>query len=115
MKKFNLVAALTAFTTIISLSPVAALAVAKTPKPFELPAGARQITENLYLLGTATDPSTGKAVEGYAYIHRKNSKAKPAGAGGKPGSCYSFLADGAKWKGTPEAWLMNSANSRSLD
>lgn len=66
------------------------------------------------LLGTATDPGTGKIVEGIAIIHRQ-SPAKPGGP--KPGgstTCYTYLARGAKWK-TVEPWVTNPANTRALD
>lgn len=65
-------------------------------------------------LGTATDPGTGKIVEGIAIIHRP-SPAKPSG--GKPGgqtTCYTYLARGAKWK-TVEPWVTNPTNMRALD
>lgn len=65
-------------------------------------------------LGTATDPGTGKLVEGFAIIHRRESAAKPS-EGAKPGSaCYTYLAKGAKWR-TVEPWLVNPANSDGLD
>lgn len=57
-------------------------------------------------LGSAFDVN-GEAVEGYAIIHYKKGFGKPPWAGGgkdKGGdpaaSCYSFLANGAKWKNT---------------
>lgn len=68
-------------------------------------------------LGSALDPSTGKAVDGYAFIHYEKKPAKP---GNKPGkgsggsSCYAYLAKGAKWK-SAEPWLMNTANTRGLN
>lgn len=65
-------------------------------------------------LGTAVDPGTGKAVEGFAIIHQKESHAKPSGT--RPGTttCYGYLAKGAKWK-MVEPWVVNSFNSRGLD
>lgn len=67
-------------------------------------------------LGTAVDPETGRLVQGYAYVHYKDAKAKPPHAGGgkdkggKGGSsCYGFMAKGAKWKNV-ESWVVNPAN-----
>lgn len=68
-------------------------------------------------LGTGTDPATGKTVEGYAFVHYKNTPNHQAGSkGGRGGTskCYSYLAKGAKWK-TVEPWVMNSANAEGLD
>ena len=66
-------------------------------------------------LGAAVDPSSGKVVEGYAFVHPKNAPAKPPWAGGNSGAtkCYGFLAKSAKWK-TIESWFVNSSNSRGL-
>lgn len=65
-------------------------------------------------LGTAIDPATGKQVEGWAIIHRRDNLARPGG--NKPGAsaCYSYLAKGAKWR-TVEPWVANLNNTRSLD
>lgn len=64
-------------------------------------------------LGQARDPASGKNVEGYAFIHRRESAAKPGG-GAKPGAvCYTYLAKDAKWK-TLEPWVVNPANTRGL-
>lgn len=68
-------------------------------------------------LGTAIDPTSGKLVEGYAIVHfakggNGGGKGKPPG-GGKPSSCYAFMAKGAKWK-TVEPWLLNPENNGGL-
>jgi hypothetical protein len=47
------------------------------------------------------------------FIHYKKGHAKPDGVGGgkpKSDSCYTFLANGAKWK-TTEDYLVNPTNS----
>ena len=108
----------------ISAMVIAALLVAGTPskaapsreRGYSLPKDAVQISDNLYSLGTTRDPKTGKLVEGYAIIHRKDAQAKPsgAGAGSKGPTCYGFLAKGAKWKGTPEPWVVNPENNSGL-
>ncbi len=90
-------------------------ALAKNQKAkFQLPASAVQVADNLYSLGTAFDKKSGKQVEGYAIIHRKDGTAKSSGAKTRAVACYGFLATDAKWKGTPESWIVNSANTRSL-
>lgn len=72
-------------------------------------------------LGTAVDPVSGKAVEGYAIIHyrggeftHRDGEAK-GGGGGKGGgeTCFGFLARDAKWK-TVEPWVVNAANTSGL-
>lgn len=67
-------------------------------------------------LGSATDPQTGKVVEGYAIIHYKRNfthrpNHKPGGSTGS--SCYTYLSNGAKWKSV-EPWIVNSTNTRGL-
>lgn len=94
--------------------PQTALAKSQKAK-FQLPASAVQVADNLYSLGTAFDKKSGKQVEGYAIIHRKDAAAKPSGAKKGATACYGFLATDAKWKGTPESWVVNPANTRGLD
>ncbi len=69
-------------------------------------------------LGQAVDPGTGKMVEGYAFVHYKDEKAKggnknkgPKGGGGDV--CYSFLASGAKWKDVG-SWVVDPSNENNL-
>lgn len=72
-------------------------------------------------LGTAVDPTTGKAVEGIAiihpkkgYHHRPGHSGGPGGGGGDTGStCFNYLATGAKWKAI-EPWIVNAANLDGL-
>lgn len=94
--------------------PQTALAKGQKAK-FQLPASAVQVADNLYSLGTAFDQKSGKQVEGYAIIHRKDGTAKPGNAKATASACYGFLAKDAKWKGTPESWVVNPANTRGLD
>ncbi|MDP1815174.1 MAG: matrixin family metalloprotease [Leadbetterella sp.] len=58
-------------------------------------------------LGKAFDKKSGKMVDGYAIVHYAKNASKPA----KPSSgttCYGYIAKGAKWKGTPEPWFIDS-------
>lgn len=58
-------------------------------------------------LGKAFDKKNGKEVEGYAIVHYAKNPNKPA----KPSrgtTCYSYIAKGAKWKGVPEPWVVDS-------
>ena len=82
---------------------------------FQLPANAVRINDNLYSLGKSFDRGSGKEVEGFAIIHRKDETVKSNGAKTAPTICYGFLADGAKWKGDPEPWIVNPTNTRGLD
>lgn len=119
MKK--LLTFMTLFLLITLVSPlsassqrqVATLDTAGTQRTLHLPWQADN--SPVISLGTAVDPASGQVVEGYAFVHPKNSPAKPPWAGGNSGAtkCYGFLAKGAKWK-TIEPWLVNSSNSRGL-
>jgi hypothetical protein len=84
------------------------------PGGFTLPPQAREVAPDVWFLGTAI--VDGARVQGYAFVHRRDSAAKPPWAGG-PGngggggddggaagttdgnsSCYAFIAKDAKWK-----------------
>jgi len=88
---------------VLTLAFLTAAAVsARTVRGFKLPSTARKITENLYYLGR-----NARGAQGYAFIYRKDSAAKPPWAGDgkdKGGSgdiqCYGFLAKNARWKTT---------------
>ena len=79
-----------------------------------IPANAVEVAPNVFSLGTATDVD-GRVVEGLMFIDYKKGYAKPPWAGGGSGTtkCYSFLANGAKWK-TVEPWIVNPANTEGL-
>ena len=70
-------------------------------RPISLPPQASEIARGIYDLGLARD-ADGTIVQGLAFIHYKNDFARPEKPGGakpsKAGSCYRFLASGAKWK-----------------
>lgn len=66
-------------------------------------------------LGKSFDKKSGKEVEGYAIVHYAKNANKPT----KPSSgttCYGYIAKGAKWKETPEPWVIDYfSNSQNLD
>lgn len=67
-------------------------------------------------LGKGIDPETGRVVDGIKIINYKKGYGKSANARkpGGTGSCYAFLANGARWK-TTENYIVNPANSEGLD
>lgn len=81
---------------------------------FSLPAGAVPVSDNIYSLGVAYDKQSGKQVEGYAIVHRKEGAAKSNRAKTGATACYGFLAKDAKWK-LLEPWIVNPTNTRELD
>lgn len=104
-------------------------------KTVTIPERAIEVAPNLFYLGTAVD--NGRIVEGFAIVDHKmgfgkpgtecgnnicepgeNAKKCPAdcASGEEPGagSCYGFLAKGAKWK-TVESYLIDPANDEGLD
>lgn len=90
-------------------------ATLKTPgttKTLVLPSAAAN--SPVISLGTALDPATGKQVEGWAIIHRKENAAKSGSAKPVTNTCYKYLARDAKWK-TVEPWVANLNNTRGLD
>jgi len=107
-------------TSFILLIVFAGSVIAKkdNSRKFSLPVNAKRVSENTYYLGKSTDKQSGKVVDGFAFVRRKDNNAKPDWAGGgKPKGatkCYGFLANGAKWKVSPEDWVVNSTNSRGL-
>ncbi len=109
-----LVAAVVLAATIGWLTNQQAVLAKSQKAKFQLPANAVQVADNVYSLGTAFDKKSGKQVEGYAIIHRKDGAAKSNGARVTTTTCYGFLADGAKWKKV-EPWIVNPANTRGLD
>lgn len=63
-------------------------------------------------MGLAKDVD-GKSVQGYAIIHRKDALAKNTQGPGDSQKCYSYLADGAKWR-VEENYLVDPTNTRGL-
>jgi len=83
----------------------------KERKSFSFPSTAIQVSDDVYYLGKSRDVS-GKEVEGFAFVRRKDGRIKPAKLSKGP-SCYGFLAKGAKWK-TLESWVVNPTNLGAL-
>src|SRR3989344_7895674 len=84
-----------------------------------IPAHAVEVSPGLYDLGKTFDEQSGKVVQGYAIYKYKDGYAKggiPGAPGGGSGtsSCYTFLAKDAKWKGTPESYIVDTNNSDGL-
>jgi len=103
-----------AAVTLVSVYGVGAANAQAGQKEFKLPRGAVQLADGSYYLGKKTDPTTGKVVEGIAFLHPKNQAAKAFGVTNKGGTvCYAFLARGLKWKSV-EDWKLDPANSQSL-
>lgn len=82
-----------------------------------VPATAVEVAPALFDLGTARDVD-GRLVQGYMFIHYRDAFSHKPGhnqGGGKPATnkCYSFLANGAKWKSL-ENYLVDSTNLEGL-
>lgn len=102
------------FAAAIILAAAGAGAVeAKPDKAFKLPQGAMQLADGGYYLGKKTDPTTGKTVEGIAYLHPKKEAAKISARPGGGTACYAYIASGAKWK-VAEPWVLDGANTQGL-
>ena len=91
----------------------------KSDRTVTIPEHAVQVADNVFSLGTATDPATGKAVEGFMILDNRRDQAK-GGIKGKPGgdngggeTCYAFLANGARWKVT-EDYIVDPTNFDGL-
>ena len=91
---------------------------------FKLPAHAVEIAPGLFYLGVAEDVDF-RPVQGFAIIHpRKGFGHKPnhggggngggkKGNGGGASTCFTFLANGAKWKAT-EDYAVDPTNNNNL-
>lgn len=79
-----------------------------------IPANAIQVSPGVFSLGSVEH--NGRVVEGIAFIdYKKEFGHKPQHnpGGGATGTCFSFLASGAKWK-TVENYLVNPSNLAGL-
>jgi len=78
-----------------------------------IPVNAIEVFPGIFSLGSAVDVD-GTVVEGFMLFHHKNGHTKGSPSGDTSEStCYSFLANGAKWKNV-EPWVVNPANSEGL-
>ena len=112
---------LTGLFVLIFGAPIAA---AQTPNPqvvshppgktWSIPSDAIEVSHGVFHLRSAIDLTTGKMVDGFAIVHKKEAGEKQNNAKSVAGSCYGYLAKGAKWK-TVEDWIVNPANTRSLN
>lgn len=82
-----------------------------------IPAHAAQLAPGVFDLGTTV--VNGEVIQGYMFVdyikgfsHKPNHK--PGGGNGSTSTCFSLLAQGAKWK-TIEPWVVNTANNAGLD
>lgn len=104
--------ALTAVVVAARPAETATLTAPGTTRTLLLPPAAD--ASPVISLGTATDPGTGKVVEGFAIIHRRDGEARGSGGAKAGGACYTYLAKGAKWRSV-EPWLINPTNGDGLD
>ncbi len=122
MRRMILISVLTA-AMLAGLMPSASAARggAAAGRERGVPAGAVQLSEDVFLIGTAEDH--GRTVVGLAIVHRDNP-AKPDGTPGKgnnkPGgnttsSCFAPIAKGAVWKIFTEPWMLNDAGLSAGD
>lgn len=87
----------------LSVTVAAAGAPGSQGRP-AVPPGAVKVAEDVYYLGK--QEVGGRTLEGYAFVDR----ARTGGKGKPGGSCYTYLASGAKWKNA-EAWSVNDSNA----
>lgn len=103
-------------TVVFSAPPsleVASLSTPGTSRTLNLPPAADN--SPVIYLGTATDPTSGQKVEGYAYIFRRgNLNSQKSSAKPTANLCYTYLARSTKWQ-TVEPWLNNPTNLDGLD
>lgn len=85
---------------------VAAAAAPGSPGRPAVPPGAVEVAPDVFYLGKRTD--NGRPVEGYAFVHRARSG--DAGKGKPTGSCFAYLARGAKWQDA-EPWLVDASSA----
>ena len=78
-----------------------------------IPADAVEVSPNVFSLGTKKDKD-GKVVEGFAFIDYKKEFSHKGESATTTSSCYSFIANNAKWKKI-ENWIVNAGNTEGLD
>jgi hypothetical protein len=94
-----------AVVAALSISVAAAAAPGSPGRP-AVPPGAVEIAPDVYSLGKRLH--NGVVIEGIAFVHR--AKAGNGGQRGGGGSCFTYLASGAKWKHV-EPWLVDDSHA----
>ena len=97
---------------VIVAAGVLGVAVAASASPGSqgrpaVPPGAVKVADDVYYLGKRH--VDGRDVEGFAFVHRAGAsagKGKPGGGG----TCFAYLASGAKWKGV-ESWVVDDSGA----
>lgn len=76
-----------------------------------------EVAPDVFSLGTAIDPVSGKEMQGFMIVHEKeHAKRTDVSAAGKRSSrtaCYDLMASGARWKSN-EPWVYDPVNNEGL-
>ncbi len=111
MKKRVYVLFLAFALLLLSVAVLAQTNQKQQDRVFRIPNNAVQISDGVYSLG-ATD-FRGEKVQGYMFVDRREF-AKQGKARNGGGTCFAFLAKGARWRSNPEPWIVNTANVHGL-
>jgi len=92
----------------------------KANRTFSLPENAIQIAPGVFYLGSSIHD--GKVVQGIAVLEHKPQHS-PKGGGGNGGNggdgggdkCFTVISKGAKWKVSPEDWIVDGSNFAGLN
>jgi matrixin len=103
MQRAKMLAAAVAAGLVLAAVGVAAPGAPGRPA---VPPGAVEIAPDVYSLGKRN--VNGVEIEGIAFVHR--ARASGAGKPGGGGTCFSYLASGAKWK-TLESWVVDDSGA----
>lgn len=104
MRRLEVLAVVLVATLGIS---VAATASARSQGRPVVPPGAVKVADDVYYLGK--QHVDGRDVEGFAFVHRARSAGGDKRSGGS-GTCYAYLASGAKWKSV-EPWSVDESGA----
>lgn len=111
------------FLVVLSISLVVAfpnfltanVASSNSHTPIILPKNAVEVAPGVFDIGSSVDVN-GEVVQGYMIVHYKKGYGKPSqvdGGGNLLNTCYSFLANGARWR-TTEPYSINPTNNQGL-
>ncbi len=102
------------FSLILALKPNLVPAISKGGADVIVPEHVVEIAPGIFSLGSSVDKD-GRNVEGYLLYHHREGHNRGGDTGnGTVGSCFNFLASGAKWKNV-EPWIVNPNNSEDLN